>query len=164
MALLGPDPTGWSHDETFATDSDKLPLARTLEGREATSLGIMDSPGAEGPFERENTVSLRPHRTPTLHSVDAPVVPVPPALPPAPVPPMVLTPPRTPTPSMRPQLRLPKSRWRRGAIVVAYIALVGAGVAFGVFWAQHRAGVGAGAMEDGPAPVGSDQSSAAKAR
>jgi hypothetical protein len=23
---------------------------------------------------------------------------------------------------------------------VAYIALVGAGVAFGVFWAQHRAG------------------------
>ncbi len=59
-ALLGPDAGTWSHDETVGGDSDRIPPARTLEGKEATSIKDGDDALAGADLGGENTVSLRP--------------------------------------------------------------------------------------------------------
>src|SRR5215207_8301034 len=57
--LLGADPDGWSQDDSYSGETDRLPLGKTLVGKEAASIGVVDgqSPGADG---APDTVSLRP--------------------------------------------------------------------------------------------------------
>jgi serine/threonine protein kinase len=58
--LLGPDPGTWSHDETVGGETERLPPARTLEGKEATSIKDMEEPLLGADLGGDNTVSLRP--------------------------------------------------------------------------------------------------------
>jgi serine/threonine protein kinase len=58
--LLGPDPGTWSHDETVGGETERMPAARTLEGKEATSIKDMEEPLLGADLGGENTVSLRP--------------------------------------------------------------------------------------------------------
>jgi serine/threonine protein kinase len=62
--LLGPDPGTWSHDETVGGETERVPPARTLEGKEATSLKDMEEPLLGADLGGENTVSLRPSADP----------------------------------------------------------------------------------------------------
>jgi eukaryotic-like serine/threonine-protein kinase len=58
-ALLGPDAGTWSHDETLG-DTERMPAARTLEGKEATSIKDIEEHLIGSELGGENTVSLRP--------------------------------------------------------------------------------------------------------
>ena len=60
--LLGPDAGTWSHDETVGGESaDRMPAARTLEGKEATSIKDIEEHLIGSELGGENTVSLRPN-------------------------------------------------------------------------------------------------------
>ena len=120
--LLGPDATTWSHDETVGGETDRMPAARTLEGKEATSIKEVDEPLGVEDLGGENTVSLRP--------------PEPGADPAAEVPTPVRPPIRTPTPLVEPSPPPPPARspFRRKAIFIAYLVVVGAGIAAGALW------------------------------
>jgi hypothetical protein len=156
--LLGADPDSWSQDDSY-NETERLPLGKTLVGKEAASIGVVDdpSPGAEG---AENTVSLRPPRgtTPPPSAPDLPIV--------APVA-------RTPTPALRsadledeisesadtidligasdtlerpvqvtpemPPMPAGAPRFRALWVLAALVLIAAAGVAAGLWWSQQRA-------------------------
>jgi hypothetical protein len=131
--LLGPDPATWSHDETVGGETERMPAARTLEGREATSLKEAEEPLGTDDLPGENTVSLRP-ASPTEPNELAPS-PEPEPLPP---PPALLHPPdRTATPIVGPAASPPRSPFRRRMILIAYLLVVGAGIAAGALWTMR---------------------------
>jgi serine/threonine protein kinase len=155
--LLGADPDNWSQDDSY-NESERLPLGKTLVGKEAASIGVVDGP-SPGLEIREDTVSLRPPRgsTPPPSAPDLPIV--------APVV-------RTPTPALRssdledaypptpaparpsdsleladtldrelqltPALSTPAPRFRALWIVAALVLIAAAGVAAGLWWARQR--------------------------
>ena len=67
--LLGSDPDNWSQDDSY-NETERLPLGKTLVGKEAASIGVVEgpSPGADG---APDTVSLRPPRGSTPPPVSA---------------------------------------------------------------------------------------------
>jgi serine/threonine protein kinase len=126
--LLGPDPSTWSHDETVGGETERMPAARTLEGREATSLKEAEEPLGTEDLPGENTVSLRP---------TSPSEPVELGLPPPPAPELPVRPPdRTATPIVGPAAPR-RSPFRRRAIFIAYLVVVGAGIAAGALWTMR---------------------------
>ena len=66
--LLGPDADVWSRDETIGGETERMPAARTLEGKEATSIKEVDEPLGVEDLGSDNTVSLRP--PPSSNSAD----------------------------------------------------------------------------------------------
>jgi serine/threonine protein kinase len=127
--LLGPDPDVWSHDDSFV-ESDRLPVGKTLVGKEAASIGVVDGPVVDGEGGPD-TVSLRPPRG----STPLPTTPPLPVVPPVhrtPTPPLALPPPRPvapPAPLLRP---------RRGWVLTMYAIIIGAGVLAGMWVARRR--------------------------
>ena len=59
--LLGADPDSWSQDDSY-NETERLPLGKTLVGKEAASIGVVDDALARRRRRAENTVSLRPPR------------------------------------------------------------------------------------------------------
>ncbi len=80
--LLGPDPDAWTQDESHANDPDRLPPGKNLEGREAASIGVVDSSLIDDDYGATATISLRPQQ-----KTPPPGPPMYQATPPAPSPP-----------------------------------------------------------------------------
>jgi eukaryotic-like serine/threonine-protein kinase len=76
--LLGPDPDEWTQDESHNADPDRLPPGKNLEGREAASIGVVDSSLIDDDYGATATVSLRPTKTPAPGDPQAPSPPPPP--------------------------------------------------------------------------------------
>ncbi|HEY0706106.1 MAG TPA: serine/threonine-protein kinase [Polyangia bacterium] len=77
--LLGPDADTWSQDETLSGETERMPAARTLEGKEATSIKEVDEPLGPDDLGSEHTVSLRPKDSGNLGNLGEVVTPPPPA-------------------------------------------------------------------------------------
>jgi serine/threonine protein kinase len=77
--LLGPDADTWSQDETLSGETERMPAARTLEGKEATSIKEVDEPLGPDDLGSEHTVSLRPKESGSLGNLADVVTPPPPA-------------------------------------------------------------------------------------
>jgi serine/threonine-protein kinase len=147
--LLGTDPNTWSHDETVGGEAERIPAGHTLEGKEATSIKEAQEPLAGDELGDENTVSLRPTPGEPMTIDPSPSVPNPldPA-PPAPIQTPTRPPERTVTPivlskglaKLAPSTAGPPKRSpaRRRAIVIAYLAIVGAGIVAGAWWTRRE--------------------------
>jgi serine/threonine protein kinase len=127
--LLGTNPDNWSQDDSYNSETDRLPLGKTLVGKEAASIGVVEDDNTEEQGGPDITVSLRPPRgqTPPPTAPDLPVV--------APVertrtPALMITPPPPPVEPPRPP--------RRAMLVTAYLAIIGAGAVAGLWWARNR--------------------------
>jgi serine/threonine protein kinase len=130
--LLGSNPDNWSQDDSYNSETDRLPLGKTLVGKEAASIGVVEDDNTEEQGGPDITVSLRPPRgqTPPPTAPDLPVVaPVERTRTPALLTPLPLPPPPPVAPAPPP---------RRALLVTAYLAIIGAGAVAGLWWARNR--------------------------